>query len=374
VTNPAHTLLCTVGTSLLGHLGLRGQNGPTLPEAAEALTRGGAGAAARVLARLDPLDRRLGAEINSVAELTGRGYIAPDARIELFHSATEEGRTAAGVLAAYFRARGHAVETVEVEHLQDAQPRLFKSKGLRNLAKALCRSVRAWGVDRTAIDATGGYKAQIAVAVLIGQALGLPVYYKHESFNEIISFPPMPVSLDQGLWLRWSGLFAALDRNELVRWEEVEPGWEVEIEPLVERVNIESGTFLDLSPVGQIFHETFRHRFARERDRMLPPAVPAHGKTRPRLTDHDWGNARGPVERLLSRIVEECPYVSRCRDHYWNPDLPAASMFRLRAGKIEGVYSNGTWTVKFWVDTSATTPGQLEACVADLNARFGGWM
>ncbi len=374
MTNPAHTLLCTVGTSLLSHLRPGEGAGSSLPEAAGVLERGDLEAAARMLSGLDPTDRRLGAEINSVAELSGRGYIAPDARIELFHSATQEGRVVAGVLACFFRARGHPAELVEVEHLQDAQPRLFKSKGLRNLAKGLCRSVRRWGTARTAIDATGGYKAQIAVAVLIGQALGLPVYYKHESFNEIISFPPMPVSLDQGLWLRWAGLFAALDRNDLVRWEEAEPGWEVEMEPLVERVNLDSGTYLDLSPVGQIFHETFRHRFARERDRMMPPAVPAHEKARPRLTAHDWGNARGPIERLLARIVDECPYVHRCRDHYWNPDLPAASMFRLRGGQIEGVYSNGTWTVKFWVDTSATTPGQLEACVADLNARLEAWL
>ena len=374
MTGSAHTLLCTVGTSLLKYLRPREGAGPSLPEAGQALAQGDPGAAALALAQLDPSDRRLGAEINSVAELAALGHITPDARIELFHSATGDGRAVAGVLAGFFRARGHPVELVEVEHLQDAEPRLFKSKGLRNLAKLLCRSVRRWGAQRTAVDATGGYKAQIAVAVLIGQALGIPVYYKHEFFDEIISFPPMPVSLDQGLWLRWSGLFAALDRNDLVRWEEVEPGWEVELEPLVDRVNIESGTYLDLSPVGQIFHETFRHRFARERDRMLPPAVPEHGKTRPRLTGHDWGTARGPIDRLLTRIVDECPYVSRCRDHYWNPDLPAAPMFRLRGGRIEGVYSNGTWTVKFWVDTSATTPGQLEACVADLNARLGEWI
>jgi hypothetical protein len=34
---------------------------------------------------------------------------------------------------------------------------------------------------------------------------------------------------------------------------------------------------------------------------------------------------------------------------------------------IEGVYSNGTFTVKFRVETSAQTPGQQAAVVAALN-------
>jgi len=36
-----------------------------------------------------------------------------------------------------------------------------------------------------AINATGGYKAQIATTALIGIALDIAVYYKHERFNEM---------------------------------------------------------------------------------------------------------------------------------------------------------------------------------------------
>jgi len=371
--HPAHTLLCTVGTSLLRHLAVEPE-ASELPAAARAFARGDLKAVVQMLAGLDPADRRLGAEINSVAELWDRGRITSDARIELFHSATDEGRSVAEVLGHYFQARGHETRRVEVEHLQDAQPRLFKSKGLRNLAKVLCQSVRRWGTAATAIDATGGYKAQIAVAVLIGQALGLPVYYKHERFSEIIDFPPMPVSLDLGLWMRWSGLLLALDRNELVPWSQVERDWEPALETLIDRVPVEGEAYLDLSYMGQIFLESLRDRFARGREAMLPPPAEPSRKQPVRLTGHNWGGARAAVQRFLERVVEEVPYVVRCRDHYWNPDLPSAPMFRLRGDRIEGVYSDGTWTVKFWVDTTATHPGQIEACVADLNGRLEGWI
>lgn len=57
------------------------------------------------------------------------------------------------------------------------------------------------------IDATGGYKAQIAIAVMFGQALGVDVIYKHESFGNIIDFPPMPVSLDFHYFELYNDLF-----------------------------------------------------------------------------------------------------------------------------------------------------------------------
>lgn len=369
--DPLHTVLCTVGTSLLGHILPSDGRPSALPEAAEPWNRGDLDAVVRAVAGLPADDRRTGAELQSVHDLVARGYARPDARVELFHSATPDGRAVARVVAGVLRGRGHPVEVHEVEHLQDDDPKRFRSKGLRNLAKLLCRSVRAWGAAGTGIDATGGYKAQIAVAVVIGQALGVPVFYRHERFSEIIAFPPLPVSLDYGLWMRWSGLLEALDRGEWVRWLDVADDWEPPLEPMIERVALEEAEFLDLSPVGQVFHEVLRPRFRTDRDRLLPPPAPA--KRPPRLTEHSWGNARGRIEALLDRIVREAPYVVTCRTHYWNPDLSSARFFRLRGQAIEGVWSDGTWTVKFWVDTTAATPGHLEACVADLNARVNGW-
>src|SRR5437773_1205753 len=81
-----------------------------------------------------------------------------------------------------------------------------RTRALRTPARRICAVVRERSAAACALNATGGYKAQIAVAVLLGQALGVPVYYKHELFSEIIAFPPLPVALDFEVWMRASGM------------------------------------------------------------------------------------------------------------------------------------------------------------------------
>src|SRR5207237_5612422 len=110
--------------------------------------------------------------------------------------------------------RFQRVEPRCVPGLQDANAREFRTRGLRNLARLLASTLREYGPEYCAINATGGYKAQIAIAVLLGQALQVPVYYLFERFPEIISFPPMPVSLDLDLWTEHADLFTALARPE----------------------------------------------------------------------------------------------------------------------------------------------------------------
>ncbi len=387
-----NTLICTVGTSLLrpNLLGLpdtshyedwlRRQPSADRPhltrETVQAL------AAARIqrdelkiaeeLARLPGTTRLCGAEINSITDLLTHGYCQERSTLLFCHSDTVEGRQVAEILRHYYELREYPVKLYGIEDLQDHDPKRFRTKGLRNLAKTVCRIIRERGAPYCAINATGGYKAQIAIGVLMGQALEVPVYYKHELFSEIIAFPPMPISLDHALWMRHSGLLAALDRQDVLREADLDlEDWDERLETLVERVSIDGDIYLEISPTGQIFHETFQGRFESDRDRFLPPPVPAARKAKPTLNDHGWGNAREPITAFMQRLIDECPYVRGCRTHYWHPNLSRATLFRLRGEDIEGVFSNGSWTVKIIVETSATTTGQREACIADLNHRIG---
>jgi putative CRISPR-associated protein (TIGR02619 family) len=326
---------------------------------------------AELLGSIPGTTRICGAEINSITDLIGRGYCADKCSLVFCHSATPDGQQIAEILQHYYKAKGHRTEAQEIEYLQDAQPKLFRTKGLRNLAKIISQVVRNYNAQFCAINATGGYKAQIAIGVLMGQALGVPVYYKHELFSEIIAFPPMPISLDFSLWLEKSGWLTALDRKEMVAWQQIEEDWDERMEALVERIEIDGKQYLELSPTGQIFHETFKNRFESNHDTILPP--PVQQKQQPRLSNHDWGNARQSILNYLQRITDECAYVQACRTLYWNPDLPSPLLFRLKGDDIEGIFSNGTWTVKFIVETSATTVGQRAACVADLNSLTENW-
>lgn len=382
---PRPILLCTVGTSLFfpNLAGLRkalADDGakpdekkavkPALVPVAERLATAYEAkdwsAVAAGLNELPLTERLCGAEVNSLASLIANDYAPANCGIYFFHSDTPDGKNIADVLVRLYAARGHSpVAAVPVPDLQDQDPKRFRTKGLRNLAKLLCGKVREHSAEACAINATGGYKAQIAVAVLLGQALGIPVYYMHERFSEIIAFPPMPVALDFEVWMRMSGALTVLER-EAVPKAEFADEWDEKAESLVDATDIDGVEYLELSATGQIFHETFRQRFRTDRDAVLPP--PAVAKLPPVLHDHGVINLlKAELTRHLTAATQAVGCVTRCVTNYCHPDLPERNRFRLRGDGIEGIYSDGARTVKFVVETTAVTAGQRAAAVAALN-------
>ena len=365
------TLICTVGTSLFGNLKRLDPHGAHRA-LLEEHRRSDWTRVASLLAGIDPADRLCGAEINSVNDLVSKALVARG-RLHLLASDTPEGNDVGAVLNGYFRAGGWRASVHAIDGLKDDDPGAFRTRGLRNLAKAIGERVREYGAEQCAINATGGYKAQIAITVLMGQALGIPVYYKHERFNAIIPFPPMPVALDSSLWERASGMFVALgETNEMAPWEDFADDWDERFEPLVNRETVDGEEYLELSATGQIFHETFRTRFRRSRKGRLPREATRSEKRSPVLTDHAWKRAREPITRHLGRVTDEVSYVTGCHATYWNPDLPATPRFRLSGGEVEGVYSNGSWCVRFRVLTTAGEGDDLGVVVADLNEWLAG--
>jgi putative CRISPR-associated protein (TIGR02619 family) len=269
---PAHTVICTVGTSLFSNLKALRLDDPDPTRAALARSfadRDWDGILAGLVA-LPRGERLCGAELGSLASLIAKGYAVANANLAFCHSDTPDGHAIGGILAGYYRQEGHPIVSPRtIEDLQDADPRRFRTRGLRNLAKTVCRVIREYGPASCAINATGGYKAQIAIAVLMGQAIGVPVYYKHELFDEIIAFPPMPVALDFEAWMRLSGVLFALEKD--VQPADIlddEPDDAETLESLVDRTTVDGEDYLELSPTGQIFHETFRERFRSHRDQV----------------------------------------------------------------------------------------------------------
>lgn len=370
-----NTLLCTVGTSLiypnLDHLAKSPQTDPLKAALMQAYSAKDWTEVAALLHHFPPTERLCGAEINSVSNLVSDGAVE-QVNLHLFHSDTEDGRAIAAILESYFEAEGWQVDSHCVNGMRDDDPKLFRTQGLRNLAKLFGERVRGSGGARfCAINATGGYKAQIAIAVLMGQALDIPVYYKHERFDAIISFPPMPVALDFSLWELASGMFMALNKpNACEPWEQFSEDWDERFEPLVNRVDIDGKAHLELSTTGQIFHETFHSRFQQMKTHSLPRAATLQEKQAPSMGHHGYQQARPTILRFLQRVTNEVPYVRYCHTTYWNPDLSQSCRFRLSSDGIEGIYSNGTWCVKFRVQTTADDGNNLYPAVADLNDRW----
>lgn len=370
---PVTTVISTVGTSLffpnLSTLKTADPD-PVRSRLAAAYSRKDWAAVATELALFAPQERLCGAEINSLVSLCDKQHVAPEANLFFCHSDTDDGRAIGEVLQTYYRQAGHpVVELRPIADLQDADPRRFRTRGLRNLAKEICAIIRDFGAANCAINATGGYKAQIAIAVMMGQALHVPVFYKHERFDEIIAFPPMPVSLDFDVWLKAGGMLfdLATANDDLVAEDEYSGDWDERFECLVERVLIDGVAFLELSPTGQIFHETFRERFRSVRDQMLPPAAMLGQKRQPRWEDSGHMRSHPEILATMRRITDEIPQVLHCATFYFNPDLPARAGFRLGKDGLEGIISNGSFTAKFRVETTAQTLGQTAAMLAVLN-------
>lgn len=372
-----NTLICTVGTSLfypnLANLdpdegdsvrvGLkRAYNAKDWTDVAE------------LLLQLDSSERICGAEINSVNDMVARGLVEP-VNLRLLHSDTREGEQIAEVLMHYFRGAGWTVASRRVEGLQDDDPKMFRTLGLRNLVKVFGEGINeTGGRPFCAINATGGYKAQVAIAVLMGQAMAIPVYYKHERFSEIIDFPPMPVALDLSLWRRASGMFVALAMPGSVEpASPFEEDWDERFEPLVNRETIDGVPYLELSAAGQVFHVACASEFREFGVQTLPPAANPDQKSLPRLGNHGYQQAEQPIREHLTRITDEVPYVLSCATTYWNRNLPQTSHFRLSGGEVQGIYSDGNWCVKFAVNTTAPEGSPLDHVVADLNQWRDRW-
>jgi putative CRISPR-associated protein (TIGR02619 family) len=372
--NPRSILISTVGTSLfhpnlegLKRAHAEGKADARLVDLAIAYAAQDWTAVAAELGQLPATDRICGAEINSIASMIEHGHVRPDCGLFFLHSDTADGRSIAAILKCYFDARHAPVESVAVTDLQDVDPRRFRTKGLRTLAKELCRVIRERTPTACAINATGGYKAQIAIAVLLGQAVGVPVFYKHERFDEIIAFPPMPVALDFEVWMRASGMLVALEKaTDPLSADVFIDEWDERYESLVDRVAIDGTDYLELSPTGQVFHETFRERFRTSRDEVLPLAAIAQHE--PTLHDHGVINLlRSELLRFLGKLTREVPFVTRCVTYYCHPQLNEPIRFRVRGDEVEGIFSDGTRTVKFVVHTTSQTAGQTSAAVAALN-------
>ncbi len=223
---------------------------------------------AELMQNKDPKDRICGAEINTIEESLSKKWFDLQ-RLFFLVSDTEDGKNTGIFLKKYYLKRkdlnlkDRDIEYIVIEDLQDKDPKKFKLNGLRNLVREIGKIVRNFGKDNIAIDATGGYKAQIAIAVIIGQALDIPVYYKHERFSEIIDFVPLPITLDYDLLGKYSYIFNDFEKNDIIK-DDIDFLDEETMEKLqlfFEKIDEDGQNYIALNPVGYLYLESFRLRY-----------------------------------------------------------------------------------------------------------------
>ncbi len=238
---PPRTILTTVGTSLLANATRdRGAGTPTQRQLDNYLRHTKPEAAS--------------AETNALSRL-----LQPDDHLIFLHSQTDDGRYCAEALQRCYASQGIDARLKEMTDLTYAESR-FKMRGLRALIATLIQMIQQERQQGRVvlINATGGFKAEIAYATLIGLLFDVPVYYIHEQFRDIIEMPPTPIGWDYSL---------IADHEEFFEWifAETRPTPEVDrrLTHLPQEIRLflteEDGATL-LSLTGEVFYEAYLNR------------------------------------------------------------------------------------------------------------------
>lgn len=370
-------LIGTVGTSLFSNISgsFRESNG--VAEDTHAVLRRfyqekNWGQLAKALAEVPPDARICGAEINSIDEAVKRQKVVLE-HIHFFVSDTEDGRRTGDILEHYIIERGlQGLKTAQIhviEELQDGNPERFKVYGLRNLVRELATLVNQFSADTLVIDATGGYKAQIAIAVVFGQALQIPVLYRHEKFSEIIDFPPMPITFNYDLLGQNADLLAAFENHATMSLSEL-GGIDDRIRVLLEEVQVNGENLFALGAVGQIFLTGFRLRFPRAR--QLTPVLPEQKQT-PHFRDDHYPDG---FKAYVSKVCDEVPWIKTAHSlpYHGQPailsKLNAGVGFYVYEGKLVGLYGDRSFGARFEILTDASDNAQLTWAADQLNQKY----
>jgi putative CRISPR-associated protein (TIGR02619 family) len=365
-----NVLICTVGTSLKGNLVSTKDRKFT-----KLLSQANVKGIALELSAIESDNHLAGAEINSITSIIKKGLLKNRTRLYLLLSDTDDGTLIGNILKAYYERHQNPcgfehVQSKVIKGLSDQSPHLFKTEGLRNLVKAIAIIVRKHGAESVLINATGGYKAQISFAGMIGQALEIPVCYLFEKFSEVIELPPQPISLDLSFWLENASLFFDLAGDGV---EKNPTKKDPRFASLVDEIDVEGTKVIGLSATGQLFHEMFQYRFQKQREMLLPPDSSLEpDKKIIKYEDSNDGRHSG-LETYLKKLCQ-VSYVERVYTHYFNPKLPIRNYFRPSAkgniSQVEGGYSDGKSTTKFDVVTTSIKTDQRNAAIVDLTSLF----
>ncbi len=373
-----NTLLCTVGTSLFeGNLRRLSAETPGAPanhaEIKEYFDHENMPALAGALLKVDPQSRICGAEINTIEEATKKSWIELENLIFLV-SDTQDGKNTGEVLKKYYEDRRDiSLKQVDyriIDSLQDKHPAKFKTEGLRNLVRHVGDYIGRFGIEQVAIDATGGYKAQIAVALLIGQALNIPVYYKHERFSEVIDFPPLPISLDYDMLGRNADVLIDFERGKDFSDEDL-GHLDEKLKVFLTEVNIDGHSLFELNAIGQLYLTSFRLRYPKIPDLQALPEeareVPSFGN------DHHYPNG---FKSFVEKIWAENKWIRKCISTNYNKQkgIKGIGFYVKEQGgdqfALMGTYKEKDFGARYQIELSDNSRASMNWAAEYLNRTY----
>jgi len=352
-------ILATVGTSLLNHL-KRNLAIENLPPKQKALS---------FLKGKQATDPTVGAEINSIEHLLNAvklttGTTSPPFHLSLLVSETENGKWTGELLKDYYSSvrRLQSVDWITIEGLTPDDPHRFARVGLRSLVQVssrLLREAEKKSLFRV-INATGGFKAQISFAGLIGQTLGVPVVYQFETFPVCVEMPPMPVDFDREAWLTHYDLFNRLSQQGTMMEDEF-PFHEVDpvISELLDRCEDKGKSLYALSPVLELMHQGFLVR--KPRMSVKPPASERTLKEKVSLARGELPHDPKRTEEFVKALAKKFPWIVEIRNHTPRMDSQRTHLLVKTTDPSvhEICYSDGEKGVRLSIRTTGINEGHI---------------
>lgn len=363
-------VLATVGNSMLqGFQRAEGSTQAALPDVRRAVD---------FLRRRDPHDPICGVEINSVTQLLegkelSSGAVRAPLGVELLVSDTPQGEWSGRALVQYFRDVPdiEAAEAFTVAQLRGDDPKCFAHQGLRSLVKlvaARLRDARQRHPDALqVIEASGGYKAQISLVGLLGQAMKVPVLYLFEGFRYSIELPPLPVSYDRSLWIEHEALLRHLSEAvcvpaaELRRSDVADELW-----TLLDRETIDGIEYVSLSPMLELMHQAFALTVPPHL--TPPPDSDRSPDQKVRLNEAEMAHApKGSRERIAQ--LARFPWVIQIENVRF---VDTGIRWQVKTGGVEAVdeirvvHGDGNKGLEIRLRTTSRAQGQREWCLEAL--------
>lgn len=210
------------------------------------------------------------AEANSLLQIAHS-----EDHLVFLHTSTPEAEKCATLLKDFFiNSRGFQhIRLVPLKFQDDAAH--IETWGIRNLVDTLIQEIEHAQnkQEKVVINATAGFKAQIVYSTMLGMLYQVPVKYIFESFQQIVTFNPIPLDWDTSFFLSYSWFFHWIE-DELRTQHEVER----KLQPLPDASIIQSlltppdkDGYVFLSAMGIALQRKFEYEIAEAKLIPFPP-------------------------------------------------------------------------------------------------------
>ncbi|MGB3511166.1 MAG: putative CRISPR-associated protein [Microcoleaceae cyanobacterium] len=138
----------------------------------------------------------------------------PEDEVVLLYTKTVNGELCAREVARYLKGKKWSNIRLRELPLEENEAQ-FERRGLRELVNILIEEISKAQRENqeVIINATGGFKAEIAYTTIVGMIFQVPVKYIYQFFEEPITFPTLPISWNVDLLLGYEEFFEWIDEE-----------------------------------------------------------------------------------------------------------------------------------------------------------------